>query len=158
MQRFIAGFICAIVLSVNAGAASPNDEAAAQIKQFIDSFNKGDVKAAEGTHTEKGVVIIDEFAPYLWQGHDSFKNWLGDLGKYDTARGVTDGKITLSAATRVEVEGDRAYVVVPAAYTFKQKGAAMKEAAQVTFALRKAPAGWKINGWAYTGATPQPGQ
>jgi ketosteroid isomerase-like protein len=155
MQRLIVGFICAIIWCVSAAAASPNDEVTAQVKLFIDSFNKGDVKAAQATHTEKGVVIIDEVAPYLWQGHDSFKNWLGDLDKHDKARGITDGKVTLGAATRVEIEGDRAYVVVPSAYTFKQKGVAMKEAAQMTFALRKAPAGWKINGWTFTGPTPQ---
>lgn len=158
MQRLIVGFICAIVWSVNAGAASPNDEITAPVKQFIDAFNKGDVPAAAANNTEKGLVIIDEVAPYLWQGHDAFKTWLDDLAKHDKARGVTDGKVTLSAATRVEVDGDRAYVVVPSAYTFKQKGVAMKEAAQMTFALKKAPAGWRINGWTFTGPTPQPGQ
>ena len=34
----------------------------------------------------------------------------------------------------------------------------MKEAAQMTFALRKGDSGWKINGWSFTGPTPQPGQ
>ena len=92
MQRFIVLFICALVWSVNAGAASPNDEVTAQVTKFIDSFNKGDIKAARATHTENGVVIIDEVAPYLWQGNDSFKTWLDDLGKHDKARGITDGK------------------------------------------------------------------
>lgn len=158
MQRFIALFIFAIVCSMNAGAASPNDEVTAQVTKFIDSFNKGDIKAARATHTENGVVIIDEVAPYIWQGNDSFKTWLDDLGKHDKARGNTDASLKLSAPTRVEVEGDRAYVVAPALYAFKQKGVAMKEAGQMTFALRKGGAGWKINGWAFTGPTPQPGQ
>ena len=158
MQRLIVLFICAIVCSMNAAAASPNDEVTAQVTKFIDNFNKGDVKAARATHTENDVVIIDEVSPYVWQGHDSFKNWLDDLGKHDKAGGITDGKVTLGSVTRVEVEGDRAYVVFPAAYTFKQKGAAMKEASQMTFALRKTDGGWKINGWAFTGPTPRPGQ
>jgi ketosteroid isomerase-like protein len=158
MQRFIVLFICAIVCSMNAGAASPSDEVTAQVTKFIDNFNKGDVKAARATHTENGVVIIDEVAPYIWQGNDSFKNWLDDLDKHDKPLGITDGKVTLGPVTRVEVEGDRAYVVFPSAYTFKQKGVAMTEAAQMTFALRKGGAGWKINGWAFTGPRPQPAQ
>ena len=157
MQRVIVLFICAVVWSTSVFAASPNDEVTAQVTRFIDSFNKGDVKAAEATHTDKGVVIIDEVAPYLWQGHDSFKNWLVDLGKHDKALGITDGKVTLGPVARVEVEGDRAYVVFPSTYTFKQKGVATKEAAHMTFALRKADAGWKINGWSFTGPRPTPG-
>jgi ketosteroid isomerase-like protein len=151
-------FVCTVMWSLNVFAASPNDEITAPVVKFIDSFNKGDVKAAAATHTEKGIVIIDEVAPYLWQGHDSFKNWLADLEKHDKARGITDGKVTLGSVTRVEVEGDRAYVVYPSAYTFKQKGVAMKEAAQMTFAMKKAESGWRINGWSFTGPTPTPGQ
>ncbi len=158
MRRAIVLFVCTAMWSLSVLAASPNDAITAQVVQFIDSFNKGDVNAAAATHTEKGIVIIDEVAPYLWQGHDSFKNWLDDLGKHDKARGITEGKVTLGTVTRVEVEGDHAYVVYPSAYTFKQKGVAMKEAAQMTFAMRKTESGWRINGWSFTGPTPTPGQ
>ena len=51
MQRFIVLFVFAIVCSMSAGAASPNDEATAQVTKFVDNFNKGDVKAARATHT-----------------------------------------------------------------------------------------------------------
>ena len=158
MQRLILGFICAVVWAGTAGAASPNDEIAAPIKQFIDNFNKGDAKAAAKTNVENGLVIIDEVAPFVWQGKDAFKAWNDDLAKHDKAQGVTDELVTLSAATRVESEGNQAYAVVPAVYTFKQKGVAMREVAQMTFALRKGDHGWRIAGWSWTGPTPQPAQ
>jgi hypothetical protein len=57
--------------------------------------------------------------------------------------------------TRVETDGTAAYVVVPAVYTFKQGGAAMRETAQMTFTLKKGAAGWLIHGWTWTGGKPQ---
>jgi hypothetical protein len=36
--------------------------------------------------------------------------------------GITDGVVTLSNPSHVDISADRAYVVIPANYTFKQKG------------------------------------
>ena len=156
MQRALIGLICAFVLAAGANAATVNDELAAPIKQFIDNFNKGDNKAAAKANVENGLVIIDEVPPFVWQGKDAFKSWSDDLAASDKKAGITEEIVTLSAATRVETDGNHAYVIVPAVYTFKQKGVAMREDAQMTFALRKTDHGWRINGWAWTGPTPKP--
>jgi hypothetical protein len=60
----------------------------------------------------------------------------------------------ITTPTRTEVNGDQVYVVIPAVYTFKERGVAMRESAQMTFALRKGPGGWLIHGWTWTGAKP----
>ncbi|MGB8340985.1 MAG: hypothetical protein WCE51_05305, partial [Chthoniobacterales bacterium] len=36
-------------------------------------------------------------------------------------RGITDGIVTLHEPRHIDIAGDRAYVVVPADYTFKKK-------------------------------------
>lgn len=156
MQRLIVGFICAIGLAATVGAASPNDEMTAPIHRFMDAFNKGDAAAAAAAHVENDLVIIDEVPPYVWQGRDAFKSWNRDLASNDQKLGITDEFVTLGETTRVESSGDRAYVVVAAVYTFKQKGVAMREPAQMTFSLRKEPTGWRISGWTWTGPKPQP--
>jgi hypothetical protein len=46
-----------------------------------------------------------------------------------------------------DVCGDR----VPAVYTCKQHGAAMREAPQMTFVMKKGTGGWLIAGWTWTG-------
>ena len=69
---------------------------------------------------------------------------------------MTEPVVTLSAPTRIERNVDQAYVIVPAVFTFKQKGAAMRESAQMTFVLRKGASGWLIHGWTWTGPRPQP--
>ena len=52
----------------------------------------------------------------------------------------------ISNSSREETSGDRAYVVVPAVYTFKERGKAMREQAQFVFALPERRAGWLIHG------------
>jgi len=144
--------LCALLVAGGVAAADPVDPTA-PVWQFIDAFNRGDIKAAEETHVAEP-IIIDEVPPYQWQGRDSFKTWLGDLTKNDTAAGVTDGHMTLGDVIRREVTGDHAYVVAATDYSFKLKGTPMHEASQMTFALRKEKAGWRIVGWTFAGPKP----
>lgn len=127
----------------------------APILLFVDAFNKGDIATAATTMAED-THITDEFSPYFWGGHDALGRWSADFEKDATAKGLTDPKVVLGTVTRTLVSGDRAYVIAPSTYSFKVKGVAMTEVAQMTFALRKRPDGWKILAWTWTGpdATP----
>jgi ketosteroid isomerase-like protein len=156
MKTALIGILCAGLLSTASAAAAANAELAAPIHQFIDAFNKGDGKTAGATHLAAGVTIIDEVPPYIWQGPKAFETWAADLTKNDAAAGITDEKVTLGAVTREVVSPDTAYVIVAATYTFKQKGVAMREPAQMTFALRRDSGAWKIAGWSWTGPDPVP--
>ena len=50
-----------------------------------------------------------------------------------------------------EVTGDRAYVVMAANYTFKQKRKPMAEPGSIfTFGLQKGANGWMITGWTWS--------
>jgi ketosteroid isomerase-like protein len=95
-------------------------------------------------------------SPHLWNGPHAFQAWSGDLDSDSKKRGITDQSVTISAPTRVETSGDAAYVVVPAVYAFKEKGVAMREAAQMTFVLKKGAGGWLIHAWTWTGPKPRP--
>jgi hypothetical protein len=138
-----------------AGAAAADAQLAAPIQKFIDSFNKGDAAAAAATHAAGAdLSITDEVPPYLWRGPQALQNWSADLDSDAKKRGITDPAVTISAATREETTGDQAYVVVPAVYSFKEKGVAMRESAQFTFVLKKGASGWLIHGWTWTGPKP----
>jgi ketosteroid isomerase-like protein len=145
------------VLGAPASAQTPDAQVMAPIQKFIESFNKGDVAAAAATHAATAdLVIIDEVAPYVWHGAKAFHTWSADLESDAKKNGITEPMVTISKATRIEQNGDRSYVVVPAVYTFKQRGTAMREAAQITVVLKKGTAGWLIEGWTWTGPKPRP--
>lgn len=151
MKTTIAALLA--LLAMLPGQALAQDVAvSAPIAQFIEAFNKGDVAAARATHLTDA-VIVDEVAPYKWRGFDA---WLADLGKDSAAQGLTDQSVELGTPTRALVTGDNAYVIVPSTYRFKQKGTAMSEVAQMTFALHRTTSGWKIAGWTWTGPNATP--
>ncbi|MFC3071187.1 nuclear transport factor 2 family protein [Phenylobacterium soli] len=127
----------------------------ATVRHFIDSFNKGDLKAAAATHTADA-VIIDEMPPHVWRGPNAFQAWTGDLQKASQAAGQTDERVTLGPAVRSDVNGETAYAVVKATFSFKQKGKSMSEPAEMVAALRREGGGWKIAGWAWSGGAPHP--
>jgi len=77
--------------------------------------------------------------------------WANDYDADAKKNGITDGIVTLGNPRHVDITGDRAYVVVPANFTYKQKGKPAKETgSMLTISLQKAAAGWRMTGWAWT--------
>jgi hypothetical protein len=157
MKTFMLfGTIVLVGISAAAGAATPEAQVMAPIRLFVDSFNKGDLKAAAAAFSPAGLVIIDDVSPHVWAGPNALENWSKALAASDQTEGNTDGAVTLGKPTREVVSGDRGYVVLPAVYTLKEKGVAMRETAQIVCALQKGTSGWQITGWTWVGTTPKP--
>lgn len=157
-MRYLMLSVLALCVVSPGQAQTADPQIMAPINKFLDAFNKGDVAGAAAAHASGAdLVIIDEVAPFLWRGAQAVKAWAADLEAESRKNGMTDEKVTLRPATRTETSGTDAYVVVPAVYSFKQKGVAMVENANMTFTLKKGPSGWLIHGWTWTGATaPKP--
>lgn len=154
MRHLIVGVLTCL-MGAAASAQAPNAEVMAPIQKFMDAFNKGDMAGAAATHAAgPDLVIIDEVPPYLWRGEHAFHAWMADLDADAKKAGVTEPAVAISTPIRSDVIGDQAYVVVPAVYTFKQKGTAMRETAQMTFVLKKGTTGWMIHGWSWAGGKP----
>ena len=156
MRDLTVGIVVCLLMGAAAGAQTPDPQLIAPIQKFLDSFNKGDIAGAAATHAaEADLVILDEVPPFLWRGARAFQQWSTDLDNDAKKKGITDQMVKIGAPTRTETSGDQAYVVVPAVYTFKERGVAMRESAQMTFALRKGSSGWLIHGWTWTGPKPK---
>ncbi len=141
------GALAAVATAQSPGAAQT--AVVAVVHQFVDGFNKGDMKMMLATCAEQA-SILDEFPPHEWHGAGACAKWAGDYDADAKKNGITDGVVTLSNPTHVDVTGDRAYMVVPANYSFKMKGKPVSEVGSIiTLALQKSPAGWKITGWAW---------
>jgi hypothetical protein len=122
----------------------------ATLHQFIDGFNKGDAKSALVACATQA-SIIDEFPPHEWMGPTACEQWAADYAANAKRAGITDGIVTLGKPWHLSVNGDRAYVVVPATYTYKERGKPVTERDSIfTVALLKFAAGWRITGWAWS--------
>jgi hypothetical protein len=119
------------------------------IRQFVDGFNKGDAKLMLASCADQ-TSILDEFPPHEWHGPGACAKWGSDFEADAKKNGITDGVVTLGKPSHVDITADRAYVVVPANYSYKQKGKAVSETGSIiTLALQKLPAGWRITGWSW---------
>jgi ketosteroid isomerase-like protein len=138
-----------VVFAAGMSFADDKTDAMASVHQFIDGFNKGDIKSALAACADE-TSIIDEFPPYAWGGSGGCSKWANDFDADAKKNGITDGNVTLGKAKHIDIAGDRAYIVVPATYAFKQNGKPVKEAgASLTVVLQKTDAGWRITAWSW---------
>ncbi len=151
-RRFVPLALTAglILLCVPVSAvASEQTNVLATVHQFIDGFNKGDAKSALAACASPA-SIIDDISPHEWHGPTACVDWSNAYDADAKKNGITDGIVTLGTPWHVDVAGDRAYVVTPVTYTYKQHGKPMTESGSVlTVALKKIAAGWRITGWAW---------
>ena len=134
------------------GTTAGQDKTAvmAPVRQFVDAFNKGDTKTAAAMCADQ-TSIIDEFPPHAWQGAGACGRWMNDYDADAKKNGVTDGVVTLGSPRHIDSTASHAYVVVPADYTYKQKGKVVKETgSMLTVALQIGASGWRIIAWSWT--------
>jgi ketosteroid isomerase-like protein len=136
-------------LAANAAMSADQTKAFAAVQRYDAAFNKGDSKTIVGM-CAPGAIIIDDFAPYGWQGPNACGAWLAALGADDKKNGIADGIVTLRKPWHVDVTGARAYVVVPVTYTYRQHGKPVTEDGSVwTLVLQKQGTDWRVAGWSW---------
>jgi hypothetical protein len=115
----------------------------------VDAFNKGDRKIVTAVCADE-TSIVDEFPPHEWHGAGACARWMADYDSDAKKNSITDAVVALGTPQHVDVTADRAYVVVPADYSYKTAGKAVKESGSIfTLALQKGAGGWRIIGWAW---------
>ena len=148
MRRILIALALA-VLAQGTTVAQDKTAVMAPVHQFVDAFNKGDTKTAVAACADQ-TSIIDEFPPHEWHGSGACAKWANDFDADAKKKGITDEVVTLGSPRHIDITGDRAYVVVPADYAYKQKGKSVKETGSIlTVALQKSAAGWRMTGWSW---------
>lgn len=145
-----ATFMLLLTCAPRPALATQESAVMATVHQFVDGFNRGDTKAELAT-CDAEASIIDDFAPHEWQGPTACADWASAYAADAQKEGATDGIVTLGKPWYLSVTGNRAYVVLPATFAWKDHGKPVTEANSVfTVALRKSSAGWRITGWAWS--------
>ena len=130
-------------------AASDNSDVMTTVQKANDGFNRGNKEAWLAVCGAEA-IIIDNFAPYRWDGTTACSDYW-DANEADGKKnGITDETVTLGKPWHTEISGDRAYVVVPTQDSYKQKGKPVTRSGSVwTFTLQKVAAGWLVTGMAW---------
>ena len=127
-----------------------SDDPVSLIHQYIDAFNRGDVRAMAACFAVPG-NILDGMAPHVWSGPTATQDWYRDALAEAEHLDVKDYFVVLGEPFHNNVKGNAAYVVLPATMTFKIKGKPVKQSgASFTVALRRVDGDWRIASWAWT--------
>ena len=127
----------------------PSDPMSA-VEAFRTAIAEGDIKGIAQAHVEDAVTIIDSISPFIWSGPAAVSNWMSSLTLHVERQGIRDGSVFYDAPiTKLTDRNHQAYVALPAIWSYRAKGIAMRDTAMVAFALRQTPAGWKIAGWSW---------
>ena len=150
MRKLMIAVTVAVLMTgpLFAAEKSEKSEVVDVNNRLLDAFNKGDTNTVLALCVDD-MSILDEFPPYEWHGPGAFSKWFADYDADAKKNGVTDGKVTNDKPRHVDITGDRAYVVAPAHYTYKQNGKPKKENGIDTVTLQKGKDGWRITGWCW---------
>jgi hypothetical protein len=99
---------------------------------------------------DDGLVIVEDFAPYIFSGKDAAAQW--DAGFRHHAVPLRDLKFTFRPAHAFERTGDRVYLVLPTTWRGLYKDRRFEEHGAWSFVLKNTSGQWRINayGWGAT--------
>jgi hypothetical protein len=148
-NRILGAFLAsAMMILTNAAVASEKTDVMATVRQVLKAANANHTPALAPLMAEEGVVI-DEFAPYRWQG---MPGWLGALREYDAQNRVTGAKSTLRRFGRVFTADGQAYAVAEVDYAYRERGKPRLEHGTEVYGLDKAAGHWRVHSFAWFSA------
>src|SRR5450759_4992685 len=92
MQK-LAAVIAVAVFASGAASASDKTDAMAVVHKWVDSFNKGDGRTGS-SYCADGALIIDDFAPHVWQGSGACASWYKDYEAFTAKAQITAASVT----------------------------------------------------------------
>ncbi len=119
------------------------------IAEFVDAVNRGD-RAAVLARLTDDVSIIEDLAPYRWQGSEAESQWLDAMAENARRNAITSISMNLRNATRVEVDGEHAYAIFQGVLTYGG-GSPRQADGLLTFAMVRQDDNWMIRAFAWTG-------
>src|SRR5271154_3533119 len=135
-MKILAAVMAVAVIAPGAAIASDKGDAMAVVNKWVDSFNKGDGKTAT-SYCADGALVIDDFAPHVWQGPGACATWYKDYEAFAAKGQIANGSVVLGKTHHLDVDSGYAYLVTPATLTYTRAGQPVTEKAIVTMALKK---------------------
>jgi hypothetical protein len=110
-------------------------------------MSQGSDAGLPSVFVDDGLVILENFAPYIFNGKDAATRW--DLGYRKHVERLQELKCEFGKAHDFERTGDRAYFVLPTTWRGVQPGSRFEEHGAWAFVLEKASGQWRIiaYGW-----------
>lgn len=123
------------------------------VSTFVDEVNSGKIEAALARFSSDA-TILEDIAPFKWQGPHAGSQWLTAMAANAQRLGVISVVMDLGEPQRVEVEGHAAYAVFAGTVLLERNDMTLREPGLLTFALERHSGQWLITALTWTGKRP----
>ncbi len=119
-----------------------------KVARFIET---GDVSLLSA-FARKGVVIIENFPPHLFEGEDAVKRWSQKILSWHKPPSDLVLKHTFGPPQDLRVQEDLAFLSLPTHWKISQDGESFEEDGGWAFVLAREDGEWRVRayGWAVT--------
>ena len=141
------------------GPNVPDKEMMAPVTALARYMSHVDGATMPPVFADRGVVIIEDFAPYVFRGKDAATLW--NAGFRHHAGFLRDLKFTFGTAHDFDHRGDRIYFVLPTTWRGVYRNTRQfEEHGAWSFVLEKSSGQWRIiaYGWGATDRRDWPGK
>jgi hypothetical protein len=113
------------------------------------SMATGDDDGLEHAFAAEGIVIIENFPPFLFTGLDAFERWRDGFRAHAARNGLSDLEHRFGEPQDFARDGERAYFVLPTTWTGLTHGRPFSEDGGWAFVLDQSTGAWKIRSYAW---------
>ncbi|HEX6376260.1 MAG TPA: hypothetical protein VFZ91_11130 [Allosphingosinicella sp.] len=125
------------------------------VSAMVDAVNRGDFAAALAAFTETP-VIVEDIAPFRWQGAGAPSAWLAAMGANAARLEARSIKMTLGQATRIDVEAGSAYALFPGGLSLATAKGDLVSKGILTLTLNEEDGLWLIDTLVWSGPETAP--
>lgn len=132
---------------------SDRDAVSGAISKMVDAVNNGDFGEVIATFSAEA-TIIEDIAPFRWQGPDAPSSWLTAMGENAARLDARAIVMKLGGPVRVDVVGTAAYAVFPGTLSLVTASGKLLSNGTLTFTLEKSDERWLIDALVWGGPEP----
>jgi hypothetical protein len=97
----------------------------------------------------KGLCIVENFAPFLFCGHDAALAWETGFRAHAADEGLSELRAQFAEAHDFSQSGNRCYFSLPTTWTGLTHGRRFEEYGAWAFVIERHGAAWRILGYGY---------
>ena len=109
----------------------------------------GDARGLDNAFAAAGVVITENFAPFLFEGRAALARWRAGFEMHRVADELTDLQWRFGEAQDFALDGETAYFVLPTTWTGRTHGRPFSEDGGWAFVLEQAEGRWRVKSYAW---------
>ena len=133
---------------------SAKDDVTTAVTGMVAAVNRIDMPAARAWFTDNA-VIVEDIAPYRWEGPNAVEGWLAAMAGSAQRLGVDAISMTLGDPVRIDVEGDSAYALFAGSLTMRTAVDHYLAEGLLTLTLSTCGDRWLIDTLAWSGPNPR---